>query len=160
MPMTMAINYNGTPFNLTFTADVADAVMLTFQDVSQLTVGVLSNRTFTLTPPAGVTIDPTAIPVFTGKPYPTNAITSNGDGTWNMPFLPTTEGKDSRIIIGTIVSDGTTYQIGGHQGIDCRFTLYAKDFLQSGYFPIETAGGTVRSYYFRPADLTTDTAVG
>lgn len=160
VPMAMAINYNGTPFTLTFTANVADAVMLTFQDISPLTVGVLSNRKFTLTPPAGVTIDPTAVPVFTGKPYPTNAITTNGDGTWNMPFLPTTEGKDSRIVIGTIVSGGTTYQIGGSQGIDCRFTLYAKDYLVSGYFPVETAGGTVRSYHFNPADQTTNADTG
>lgn len=157
--MHMPIIYLGVPYLLKFVADVAESVNLTFQDTSPLAVGVPSTRKFTLTPPAGVTIDPTAIPVLTAKPYPSGAITSNGDGTWNLTFTAVAEGKDSRTVAGTIVSGGVTYQIGGNQGIDARYTVFAKNNTSAGYSPIETAGAAAQSYHFQPADVNTNGSI-
>lgn len=158
--VTMPAIYNGVSYTLTGTFDVADAAMMTYADTSMLTVGVASTRKFTLTPPAGVTLDPAVVPTLTTTPFPASAVTSNGDGTYNITYTPNTEAKGARSLAGTIVSNGVTYQIGVTQGLDARLTVFAKDYTATGYAPVETAGGTVRSWYFQPADVNTQLGTG
>lgn len=155
--MHMLVTYNGVTYNAKFVADVMDSAIVDFQDTSDVLVGVTSTRTFTLTPPVGVTIDPTAIPVFTTTPFAAGAVTTNGDGTWNIPFTPTKEVINSSSFIGTIVSGGVTYKIGGRQGFNAPFRLaWGVDDVTN--HPMESAGSTIYSYNNRFVDAVTGNA--
>lgn len=148
--LVMPIIYNGVSYNLKTTVAVSDSALMTYQNAPTFEMSVESTVVFTLTPPAGVTLDPTVAPTLT---FPSAQITQapvvNGDGTYTMKVKPTAEDYNL-IVSGTIVSGGVTYKIGASGIYPVRIRMALRQTSSSGYS--ETAGGTAITGQMRPFD--------
>lgn len=148
--LVMPIIYNGVSYNLKTTVAVSDSALMTYQNAPTFEMSVESTVVFTLTPPAGVTLDPTVAPTLT---FPSAQITQapvvNGDGTYTMKVKPTAEDYNL-IVSGTIVSGGVTYKIGASGIYPVRIRMALRQTSSSGYS--ETAGGTAITGQIRPTD--------
>lgn len=148
--LVMPIIYNGVSYNLKTTVAVSDSALMTYQNAPTFEMSVESTVVFTLTPPAGVTLDPTVAPTLT---FPSAQITQapvvNGDGTYTMKVKPTAEDYNL-IVSGTIVSGGVTYKIGASGIYPVRIRMALRQTSSSGFS--ETAGGTAITGQMRPTD--------
>ena len=155
LTMHMPVTYNGVTYNAKFVYDVLDAGMIEYIGQPDLRVNVQSPLTFRIVPPAGVTLDPTAIPTLTTPPFPVvGAIVANGDGTYTMNVKPAVETKGVAIA-GTIVSGGVTYRIGSATLLSSKYNLKVKA-NNTAVFPTEVASATIYSYNQQLADSVTD----
>lgn len=154
--MYMPIIYKGVTYNAKFVADVADACMVEYIGTYSFFSNIEETVTFRIIPQAGVTLNPAAIPTFTTPPFPiTQGPVSNGDGTYTMKVTPTNESLGVAPI-GTIVSNGVTYKLGGFTRLPARFKLK----LNESGTPVETAGSNVRSRVLTVANAIAGTALG
>ena len=155
LTLRMPVTYNGVTYNAKFVYDVLDAGMIEYISPPDLRVNVQSTLTFRITPPAGVTLDPTAIPTFTTPPFPiVGSIVANGNGTYTMNVNPSVETKGVAIV-GTIVSGGVTYRLGSLTLLPAKYNLKTKA-NNTAVFPNEVASATIYSYNQQLADSVTD----
>lgn len=155
LTLYMPVIYNGVSYNAKFVRDVADAGIIEYISPPDFRVNVQSQVNFRITPPAGVTLNPTAVPVFSTPPFPVvGAIVANGDGTYTMNVKPAVETTGTPIV-GTIVSGGVTYNLGATTLLPSKYNLKTK-VQNTSVFPVETAGVTSYSYNQQLADALTD----
>lgn len=137
------VTYNGVVYHTETPITVLDAVMLVLDGTYTFVVGRPTVVNFHLVPPVGVTLDPAAIPTLTTPLFPiTKAITSLGNGNYTMEVTPAAETTGNQTV-GTLVSNGTTYQVGASTSPQARYNLaFAPNNVATGIS--ETAGGVVK----------------
>ena len=148
--LKLDISMGGVVYHTQTSLTVADAALIIYQGTYNLEMSVESTMTFRIDPPAGVTLDPTAVPTLSTPPFPiTQAVVANGDGTYTMKVKPAAETLGSATA-GTLVSGGVTYQVGAPGTIPVRIRMALRQTSSSGFS--ETAGGTAITGQMRPTD--------
>lgn len=153
--LKMDIVLNSVTYTTETVLTVADAAMIQYIGTYALNVSVESTINFRIDPPSGVTLSPTAVPTLTTPPFPiTQAIVANGDGTYTMKVKPNAETLGVAAV-GTIVSGGTTYTLGGAPVLPA---IYQMIIIGSGT-ATETAGGNAATKTLVFADGVTNAAL-
>lgn len=157
--LKLDVSMNGVVYHTVTPVTVIDAGIIVFDGTYNFEANVETTVNFHLDPPAGVTFDPTAIPTLTTPPFPiTQAITSNGNGTYTMKVKPTGETLGVAVA-GSIVSGGTTYNLGGPVS-PARYRMSWSNNPSTGVVATELAGGVARTVTVAIADAVTDTRLG
>lgn len=148
--------YLGVTYVCKWVVDVADSVTLKYKTLTDITTGPSNKLDFTLTPPAGVTLDPAAVPTiqvrYSSNALTTNSVVNNGNGNYTVDLTDSAEHL-GLTTSGTIVSGGVTYQIGCSQTLNSRYAMTLGRVVNASYTQSETAGSTVRSQAVRPTDV-------
>lgn len=156
--MHMPVIYDGVTYNVQIIADVADAAVIEYINPPAIIVNQQVALNFHIIPPAGVTLDPSAIPTLTTPPFPVvGAIVANGDGTYTMNVKAAAE-TTGNATAGTIVSGGNTYKVGSSTSLQARLNLQF-GVINTAVFPVEVSGAAVYSYNQRLIDGMTGAAL-
>lgn len=133
----------GNEYRCKATINVRDSATIVYDDLTPLRSRVQSDVSFTVTPPAGVTLDAEAIPTLTTPPYPITKAISIVNGKYTMGVTPETESKGV-ITKGTIMSGGVSYPVATAQVIPARIRPSFSTSSVGGQ--TETAGGIAQSF--------------
>jgi hypothetical protein len=148
--LKLDVSMNGVIYHTETTIDVVDGAIVEWIGTYDLRAKAETTMNFRISPPAGVTLDPTVVPTWTTQPYPiTQATVANGDGTYTMKVKPTAESIGGNGV-GTIVSGGVTYNFGSPP-LQVLWNL-AFGVNNTAVFPVEVASATIYSYNQRAVD--------